>query len=343
MLSNFGLMHAYYSAFEIKALFLEHQVYLSRSKQVGNGIDLSIRFEYKKENKMANSNIILVTGATGRQGGAVARELLADGFPVRALTRNPKSEKAQALAKLGAEIVKGNYDDDSSLQKALKGAWGAFSVQNTWEAGVEKEEEQGKHFAELAKKAGIQHFVYTSVASAQRNTGIPHFDNKYRIEETVRGLGFPSYTIIRPVFFMENWISPGFKEGIDQGKLMISIAPETVLQMISVADIGKYGHWAFKEHEKLNGQAIDIAGDALTMPDAALILSKASGKKIEYVQIPIDEVRKSSEDFAIMLEWFDEVGYNADIEKMSAASGIKPLNFTEWAGKVNWGQPVAAH
>ena len=133
------------------------------------------------------SNLILVTGATGQQGGAVARELLAKGAKVRAMTRHPESPKAIELKKLGAEIVQGDLDDAASLERALKGVWGAFAVQNTWEAGVEREEEQGKRFAELAKKAGVHHFVYASVQSADKKTGIPHFDNKARVEETVHG------------------------------------------------------------------------------------------------------------------------------------------------------------
>jgi uncharacterized protein YbjT (DUF2867 family) len=153
-------------------------------------------------------DVVLVTGATGQQGGAVARQLLSRGHKVRALTRKPQGEAAKALAGLGAEVVPGDLDEVGSLEKALAGAWGVFSVQNTWEAGVEAEERQGKRLAELARQAGVSHFVYTSVGSAHRRTGIPHFDNKARIEETVRGLGFPSYTILRPVFFMENWTSP---------------------------------------------------------------------------------------------------------------------------------------
>jgi uncharacterized protein YbjT (DUF2867 family) len=149
------------------------------------------------------SDVVLVTGATGQQGGAVARLLLSRGHKVRALTRKPQGEAAKALVGLGAEVVAGELDDAGSLEKALRGVWGVFSVQNTWEAGVEGEERQGKRLAELARKAGVSHFVYTSVASAHRRTGIPHFENKARIEETVRGLGFPSYTILRPVFFME--------------------------------------------------------------------------------------------------------------------------------------------
>ena len=162
---------------------------------------------------MANERTILITGATGRQGGAVARALAGKGFKMRALTRKPESDAAKALAKTGAEVVHGDLDDAASLEKALRGVWGVFSVQNTWEAGVEKEEEQGKRLAKLAREAGVQHFVYSSVGSAHRKTGIPHFENKWRVEETVRGLGFPSYVILRPVFFMENLTSPWFLNG----------------------------------------------------------------------------------------------------------------------------------
>jgi len=285
---------------------------------------------------MADKNIILVTGATGQQGGAVARELLKKGYSIRALTRNPRSPGAEALAKQGAEVVQGDLNDAASLESAVRGAWGVFSVQNTWEAGVETEEIQGKRLAEIAKKENVQHFVYSSVGSAHRNTGIPHFDNKWRTEEAVRGQGFPSYTIIRPVFFMENFVSPWFKPGIDDGKLMIGIKPETVLQMISVANIGRYGSWAFENHQNLNGRAIDIADDEQTMPQAARIIGQAAGKSVEFVSVPIEEVRKFNEDFAIMLQWFDRVGYNADIEKIAHESDIRPVPFQEWAGQAAW-------
>jgi uncharacterized protein YbjT (DUF2867 family) len=285
---------------------------------------------------MATLENIVITGATGQQGGAVARELLARGHKIFAMTRKPKGEKARALAKLGAEIVQGDFDDAGSLEKVLEGMWGVFAMQNTWEAGVEKEEEQGKRIAEVAKEADVQHFVYTSVGSAQRHTGIPHFDNKWRVEETVRSLGFPSYAIIRPAFFMENFAAPWFKPGVDSGKLMVGIEPTTVLQMIAVRDIGKYGLWVFEKHEELNGREIDIAGDALTMPEAAKIISKAAGRTVEFVQTPIEEVRKFSDDFAAMLEWFDRVGYNADIERNAIESGVRPTSFAEWAHTAVW-------
>jgi uncharacterized protein YbjT (DUF2867 family) len=285
---------------------------------------------------MADSKTVLVSGATGQQGGAVARELLARGYRVRAMTRKPQSDPALSLAKLGAELVEGDLDNETSVAKALAGAWGAFAVQNTWEAGVEKEEIQGKRFAKAAREAGVQHFVYSSVGSAHRKTGIPHFDNKWRVEETVRSLGFPSHVVIRAAFFMENFLSPWFKPAIDGGKLMVGMKPQTVLQMIAVEDIGKYTRWAFDNHQKLNGRAIDIAGDARTMPDTARIIGQAAGRTVEFVQVPIEEVRKASLDFALMLEWFDRVGYDADIPGTSRESGIAPTTLPEWARRVSW-------
>jgi len=281
-------------------------------------------------------NLILVTGATGKQGGATARELLAKGHKVRAITRKPDSPAAREIAKLGAEVVAGNLDDAASLERSLAGAWGVFAVQNTWEAGVEGEEEQGKRIAEIARRQGVQHFVYSSVASAHRNTGIPHFDNKWRIEEKVRALSFPSYTILRPVFFMENLLLPSILPAIQQGQLALALAPETVLQMIAVADIGKYCRWAFESHTALNGRAIDIAGDQVSMPTTAEILSKAVHREVKFIRQPIEEVRKFSADYALMLEWFDRVGYDANIAKTSAESGIHAARLATWAAALNW-------
>ena len=260
----------------------------------------------------------------------MARHLAGKGFTIRAMTRKTDSDAAKALAAAGAEVVKGDLNDAASLEAALAGAWGAFAVQNTWEAGVEGEEEQGKRFATLARKVGVRHFVYTSVGSAHRKTGIPHFENKWRVEETIRGLGFPSRVIIRPVFFMENLTSPWFLNG---DKLCTAMDPKTVLQMIAVDDIGKYGARAFTDGSALNGREIDLAGDALTMPQAAKILSRGLGRTIEFAQVPIAEVRKSSEDFALMLEWFDRIGYDADIEGLEREFGITPTKLAEWAGR----------
>jgi uncharacterized protein YbjT (DUF2867 family) len=277
---------------------------------------------------MADPRTILITGATGKQGGAVAAELAGAGFSVRAMTRNPDSAAARALAARGVAVVRGDLDDEASIGSALEGVWGAFAVQNTWEAGVEKEEAQGKRFATLAKQAGVHHLVYSSVGSADRQTGIPHFENKWRIEETVRGLEFPSHVILRPVFFMENLVSPGFLSG---DKLVSALQPGTVLQMIAVRDIGKYGARTFTDAERLNRREIDIAGDALTLPDAASQLGRALGRPLEYQPIPMAEVRKHSEDVALMLEWFERTGYDVDIPALEGEFGIAPTRFAAWA------------
>lgn len=276
------------------------------------------------------SKTILITGATGNQGGATLHNLLGKGFTLRALTRKPEGDKARALANNGVEVVQGDLNDAESLKQALAGAWGVYAVQNTWEAGVEGEEEQGKRIAELAKAAGVEHYVYASVGSADRKTGIPHFDNKSRVEDTVRSLGFASSVILRPVFFMENLLSPWFLNG---DKLVSTLKPETTLQMIAVEDIGTFGALAFTRAAELNGREIDLAGDAVTLPQAAATIGHELGRPLEYLQIPIGEVRKNSEDFALMLEWFDSTGYDADIAGLEREFGLKMLNLEAWARK----------
>lgn len=271
---------------------------------------------------------ILISGATGQQGGATARALAGKGFKLRALTRNPDSDAAKALATAtGAELVKGELDDEASLKAALAGAWGAYAVQNTWTAGVEGEEAQGHRFAKIARAADVQHYVYASVASADRKTGIPHFDNKFRVEETVRSLGFPSYAIIRPVYFMENLPSPWFLNG---DNIVSTLKPATKLQMIAVKDIGEYGALAFTD-ERFKNLELDIAGDEVTLPQAAEIVGRGLGRPLSYLQIPISEIRKNSEDLALMLEWFEAVGYDADIAGEAKKYGVQPTSLETWA------------
>jgi len=271
---------------------------------------------------------VLVTGATGKQGGSTLRHLAErGGFQLRALTRKPDSEGARAAAALGAQVVAGDLDDAASLRRALDGVWGVFGVQNTWEAGVVKEEEQGKRLAELARAAGVSHFVYTSVGSAHKKTGIPHFENKFRVEQKVKELGFSSHVILRPVFFMENLLAPWALQG---DKLAAGLDPATRLQMIASDDIGKFAAQAFVQAEARNGTEVDLAGDAVTMPEAARALGEALGRSISYQRIPIEAVRQNSEDMAQMYEWFDRVGYSADIAGIQRSWEIQPLKLNQW-------------
>ncbi|PYN50242.1 MAG: NmrA/HSCARG family protein [Candidatus Rokuibacteriota bacterium] len=280
---------------------------------------------------MTKDRTILITGVTGHQGGAVAQALRGAGFHLRGLTRKPDSEHAAALARHGVDVVQGDLDDEASLRRALSGAWGVFGVQNTWEAGVEGEEAQGKRLATLAREAGVEHFVYSSVGSAHKRTGVPHFDNKWRVEETVRGLRFPSHVILRPVFFMENLVAPYSLQG---STLAWALEPGTKLQMIAVDDIGWFGARAFTDAAALNRREIDLAGDVRTMPEAAEIFTDALGRPIAFAQTPIEEVRQYSEDMAMMLEWFERVGYSADIAGLEREFGRTLTKLPDWAAKI---------
>jgi uncharacterized protein YbjT (DUF2867 family) len=274
---------------------------------------------------MANEKTILITGATGKQGGATLRHLARHGgFKLRALTRKVDSDGARAVAKLGAEVVAGDLDDVPSIERALAGIWGVFAIHST-EAGVEKEEEHGKRLATIARAKGVQHYVYSSVGSAHLHTGIPHFESKAHVEQAVKQLGFPSYAILRPVFFMENlpWLVKG-----DQ--LATTLRPDTKLQMIAVDDIGKFAAKAFTDADQLRDVELDIAGDAVTMPEAATALAALTGKTVTYQQIPAGPAGPRSADLAAMFAWFDAVGYSADIASLEAKYGIRPLTLKEW-------------
>lgn len=276
---------------------------------------------------MTSDRTILITGVTGNQGGAVAKALQGTGFHLRGLTRVPEGERATMLARQGVEVVKGDFDDETALRRALAGAWGVFGVQNAGEAGVEREEAQGKRLATLAREAGVEHFVYTSVGSAHKQTGIPHFDNKWRIEETVRALRFPSHVILRPVFFMENLLAPFSLQG---STLAWALRPGTKLQMVAVDDIGWFGARAFTAAAALNRREIDLAGDTRTMPEAAEILTEALGRPIAFAQTPIEQVRQYSKDTAVMLEWFERVGYSADIAGLEREFGRTLTKLPDW-------------
>lgn len=275
------------------------------------------------------SRIILVTGATGKQGGAVARHLLQNGWMVRALTRSPEKDATLALKQKGAQIVKGDLDDPASLREALKDVYGVYSVQNSWEHGVEKERVQGIQLADAARREGVYHFVYSSVGSAHRATGIPHFDSKWDVEQHIRSTGL-RFTILRPVFFMENLLMPDTLSAIGSGHLPLGLLPEKPLQIISVNDIGAFASLAFNQPSEFVSREIDIAGDELTGPRMAAILGTVLERECTYQQTPIEQIRAFSEDFALMVEWFNAKGYEADVP---ALRKIHPglLTFEEWA------------
>jgi len=193
---------------------------------------------------MERAKTIFVTGATGNQGAAVARNLLAEGFKVKALTRNPDSQKAKILQELNAEVIKGDLDDPSGVAGHLKNVHGVFSVLS-YEDGVEKEIKQGIALADLAKQYAVPQFVYSSVIGSDAYTGIPHWESKFIIENHVRYLGLP-YTILRPSSLYENFLIPQVKSRIQKGKLVTPVDKDTVQQFISAEDIGKITTEIFK-------------------------------------------------------------------------------------------------
>ena len=255
--------------------------------------------------------LILVSGATGNQGSAVARNLLERGFRVQALTRDPEKPAARALAERGAEVVQGDLEDRSSLDPALEGAYGVFSVQNFFEAGYEGEVRQGKMLADAAKEADVSHFIYSSVGSAYRDTGVPHFESKWEVEEHVREISLP-YTILRPTGFMQNWEM--MREQILGGTLAQPLDPDKKLQQVAVEDIGAFAAMAFEDPDGWIGREVDLAGDELTMPQMAETFGRVADREVNYYQVPWDQFREMmGEEFTIMLRWFNDVGYEADI------------------------------
>ena len=287
--------------------------------------------------KNNENRLILVTGSTGHQGGAAVRHLQQRKFPVRAITRDPSQPKARGLVGHGTEVVRADLDNPESLSSALDGVYGVYSVQD-YSKGAESEIRQGINLADAAKRARISHFVYSSVGSADKNTGISHFDSKFRIEEHIRDTGLP-FSIIRPVFFMENWL--GMKDSIDAGTLALPLCPETRFQMIAVDDIGGFVALAFEHAGKWNGRAMDIAGDELSMTELADAFTRASGREVRYQQVPWDQFeKKAGPEMTAMYKWFQDVGYHVDIPAVKREYQ-QLTNFERWI-RANWRTAASA-
>ncbi len=256
----------------------------------------------------AANHLILVTGATGRQGGSVVRHLSVAGWRLAALVRDPDAPAARALAERGVELRQGDLDDPASLNAALDGAYGVFSVQS-WAEGIDAEIRQGVNLAEAASRAAVEHFVYSSVGGAERATGVPHFESKWLIEERIRELDLP-YTIWRPVYFMENLLWQ--KDAIKAGHLTPPMDPDIPLQFIAVEDIGAFVAMSFRTPGAWLGKATEIAGDELSFRQVAEALSA-----VVQVEVVLDTLKPPTEpERQIMARWFEREGYRADIERL---------------------------
>ncbi|MFG2660184.1 NmrA/HSCARG family protein [Streptomyces sp. NPDC048425] len=287
---------------------------------------------------MSDSRVVVVTGATGRQGGATARALRSRGWEVRALVRDTDKPEALALKEAGVVLVHGDLEDAASLDAAMAGAYGVFSVQTfTGPDGFTGEMRQGKAVAEAAARAGVAHFVYSSVDGADRPGQVQHFASKGEVERHIDALGLPA-TILRPTFFITNFEHLG-PQWVD-GELVFTLALDlrTRLQMITPSDIGTLAADAFDSPADYLGRTIEIAGDELTGPQMADVFARAADRPVRFVSQPIEEIRAHSEEMAAMFDWFNTVGFRADLAALRAGR-TSLASLEDWVS-AHWSTPT---
>lgn len=246
-----------------------------------------------------------VTGATGNQGGAVARNLIAKGFKVKALTRKPESAKARSLKDIKAEIVAGDLNNPSGFAEHLNNIDGVFSLQ-TYEHGIQKEIDQGIALANLAKEKAVPHFIYSSVIGSDANTGIPHWESKYIIEKHIKNIGLP-HTILRPSSLYENFLIPQVRSRILKGKLVTPADQNTVQQFIGAEDVGKIASEIFMTPNAYVGKTLVLATEQMNMGQVADVFSEALNKKISYSKLPAIITRLfMGKDLYKMFTWINK-------------------------------------
>jgi uncharacterized protein YbjT (DUF2867 family) len=277
---------------------------------------------------------VLVTGATGNQGGAVARLLLEKGYTVRALTRNAGSPAAAQLTARGAQIVEGNLENPADLEKAAGGVDSIFAMSTPFESGMEAEVAQGKAIADAAKSANA-HLVYTSVGWANLRTGIPHFDSKWEVEQYIHGLGI-RYAVLGPAYFMENLITLMAAPFKLHGLVAVPLSGHVRMPQIALADIAAMAALVLEQPDRLQGRR-DIAGDVLTGPQSAEILSRVTGHEIRYSPVPIEAVRAQSEDLALMFEYFEKNSPQIDVDALRRDfPEVGWHTYEQWARAQDW-------
>jgi uncharacterized protein YbjT (DUF2867 family) len=287
---------------------------------------------------MSQPRLVVVIGATGQQGGAVTRGLMARSHRVRALVRKPDSPAADSLRSLGVEVVAGNLEDPTSLDAALVGAEALFGVTTPFE-GVAAEAHKGVALVDAARRAGIAHMVYTSACNADRSTGIPSFESKLRVEQHLRASGVP-FTIIAPAYFMENLLTPFGLARLRQGEYARWMPLERKLQMIAVDDIGHFCARVFEQREAFLGRRIDLASDELDAREAATHLSRVLGREIRPVALPLESFPADGElgrNVAALLAWMARTGFSADVEGLRRQfPEIGWRSFGQWCSSQDW-------
>ncbi|MGW7511152.1 NmrA/HSCARG family protein [Streptomyces massasporeus] len=279
---------------------------------------------------------IAVTGATGAQGGATARALLAAGHRVRALTRRPGSPAADTLRGLGAEVRRADFADRASLDDALAGADSLFAVTTPFEADTAVEARQGKTIVDAAAAARLGHVVLTSAAHADRGTGVPHYESKYLVEQHLRASGLP-WTVIAPAAFMDNYAGGWTLDGLRDGTFAWPMPTDRPLTFISADDIGAFAALALQRRDEFTGRRIDIASDERTPGQVAETLAAVTGRPMTHQEVPLAYVRTRSADLAAMFEYFTTSGLDVDVAGLRRDyPEVGWQSFAEWADAQDW-------
>ncbi|MGW0414653.1 NmrA/HSCARG family protein [Streptomyces collinus] len=279
---------------------------------------------------------VAVTGATGAQGGATARALLAAGHRVRALTRTPDAPAARELRRLGADVRFADFDDPPSLGPALAGADSLFAVTTPFGTDTATEVRQGRALLDAAAAARVRHIVFTSAAHADRGTGIPHYDSKAEIEHHLRATGVP-WTVIAPAAFMDNFAGGWSLAGLRERTFAWPMPSGTPLTLVPAVDIGAFAALVLGRPADFTGRRIDIASDALTPAGIAAALSAAAGYAITHQAVPLDHVRRHSHDLAAMFAYFATTGLDVDVTGLRRAHPeVRWHTFADWAAAQDW-------
>ncbi|EOM74773.1 NmrA/HSCARG family protein [Rhodococcus rhodnii] len=272
---------------------------------------------------------ILVMGATGGQGGAVVTALLEKGAAVRALSRHASSGRADALVEAGAEVVQGSLDDPASLTRAMDGAAAAFAVTTPFEQGIDEEVRQGRAILQAARDARLPHLVFSSVAGADTDSGVPHFESKAGVERELANGDIP-YTILGPTYFYDNMLG-GLGE-LERGILELPLPVDRPLQQLARIDLGRFAAKVLLDPEPYRGRRIELASDAPTPQQMAGTLSDVLGSAVRPVVTPLDLVRNA--DMHAMWTFLNGPGYRVDVEGLRSANpDIAWTSFAEWAAQ----------
>ncbi|MFI1031621.1 NmrA/HSCARG family protein [Streptomyces sp. NPDC020951] len=279
---------------------------------------------------------VAVTGATGAQGGATARALLAAGQHVRALTRRLDSPGADALRGLGADVRHADFDDRASLDAALAGTDSLFAVTTPFGADTATETRQGKALVDAAAAARLGHIVLTSVAHADRGTEVPHYESKHLVERHLRAAGVP-WTVIAPAAFMDNYAGGWTLDGLRDDTFAWPMPADRPLTLIPAVDIGAFAALVLQRRDEFAGRRIDIASDERTPGQIAEILAAAADRPITHQEVPLAHVRTRSADLAAMFEYFTTVGLDVDVAGLRRDyPEVGWHSFADWAAAQDW-------